>query len=193
MRFKELFKLNFLVFRLKMLVPKKDWGIVKEFLNMAVEYHDRQYRLGGEPQIFHVLRVGIRAAQYAKKNPGNDFVVPVALLHDTVEETILTPAKIERDFGGFFKNCVVALSHIEEEEPDEVYLARVAAAGRTAILVKRFDRLDNIESLADAPVEFRQRKLIEIRNALPIWREIDPDGAQGIEKELDKYGAQKTG
>ena len=79
-----------------------------------------------------------------------------------------------------------AVSHVEEEEPDLVYLSRVASGGKLAVLVKRFDRLDNLLSLAKTPAEFRAKKLTEITAALPIWYHIDPEGAPQIEAELKK-------
>ncbi len=177
------------------LVSAQHRQITKRAIKFAQAKHERQFRLGGEPQVCHVLRVGIRAAKYARENcPGKILeLVLTSLLHDIIEDTKITPEEFRKLFGQKVFENIVALSHIEEEEPDEVYLTRVAAAGRIAVLVKRFDRLDNIESLANAPVEFRQRKLVETRNALPIWSKIDPDGAQGIEKELERYGTQNTG
>jgi len=162
---------------------------IKSAINVAQEKHEGQFRLGGEPQVCHVLRVGIRAAKYARENcPGKIVeLVLTSLLHDIIEDTKITPEEFRKLFGQKVLENVAALSHIEEEEPDEVYLARVVKAGRIAVLVKRFDRLDNIESLAKAPADFRQKKLDEIRNALPIWREIDPDGAREIEKEVEVY------
>ena len=116
-----------------------------------------------------------------------------SLGHDLYEDTKTSVQELIKLFGQEVSNNIVALSHIEEEEPDEIYLARVAAAGRIAVLVKRFDRLDNIESLARAPEEFQQKKLKEIRIALPFWQQIDPDGAREIETGVEKYGTQNAG
>ena len=67
---------------------------------------------------------------------------------------------------------------------DVPVLGRVAAGGRLAILVKRCDRLDNLQSLASTPKNFRETKLAEVEAALPIWRRIDSQGATLIESLL---------
>lgn len=159
---------------------------VTRAIQFALQKHDGQFRLGGEPHACHLLRVAIRAANYATKNCPNDFreLVQSGLLHDTVEDTNTTVKEVAELFGKAVARNVLAVSHIEEEEADEVYLSRVANGGRNAVLTKRFDRLDNIKTLANAPTEFRETKLAEIRNALPIWYRIDPEGAHEIEKEV---------
>ena len=81
---------------------------------------------------------------------------------------------------------VRAVSHEEEEEPDSVYLRRVAAGGPLAVVFKRSDRLDNLNTLRHAPIRFRERKLAEVRAALPLWQEIDPAGAPMIEALLEE-------
>jgi (p)ppGpp synthase/HD superfamily hydrolase len=111
-------------------------------------------------------------------------LVLAGVLHDILEDTPTTDEELRREFGIEVARIVRALSHKEEEEADEVYLSRVANGGRLAVLVKRFDRLDNIRSLAKAPANFRARKLAEIRSALPLWYLIDPEGAREIEKEI---------
>jgi len=40
--------------------------------------------------------------------------------------------------------------------------------------------------LRQAPREFRERKLAEVRAALPLWHEIDPEGAPQIEALLEE-------
>ena len=50
------------------------------------------------------------------------------------------------------------------------------------MLVKRFDRLENLNDLVKAPKEFRLRKLRELEQAIPVWQKIDPEGAVEIEK-----------
>lgn len=156
-------------------------------LAFAQERHKGQTRPGGESQVEHVMRVALLAAQFAWDEGllGSDAedVVVSALLHDVLEDTSTTDDELAEQFGGRVARIVRAVSHEEEEEPDAVYLHRVAAGGRLAVIVKRSDRLDNINTLRHALPEFRKRKLAEVREALPIWYEIDPEGAHLI-KEL---------
>ena len=164
----------------------------RAFLDM-VAIHLHQTRPGGEPQWLHCARVGLRAAQYAYAHNFSgdrfDALVSVSLLHDIIEDTEITHDDIARELNREVADAVQAVSHIEEEEPDEVYLSRVVAGGELAILTKRFDRLDNLESLAKMPVDFRTKKMTEVQAALPIWQRIDPEGAVEIEAALKKLEA----
>ena len=167
-------------------IPAADQEAVQRAIHFALERHEGQFRLDGEPHACHLLRVAAAAAHYATEYCPRDLreLVQSGLLHDTVEDTNTTIKEVIELFGETVARNVLALSHIEEEEADEVYLSRVANGGRNAVLTKRFDRLDNIKTLANAPAEFRATKLAEIRSALPIWYRIDPDGAHEIEKEV---------
>lgn len=159
-------------------------------LAFAQDKHKGQNRPGGESQMEHVMRVALRATQFACDGDflGNDAedLIASALLHDVLEDTEATDAQLADLFGDRVAQIVRAVSHVEEEEPDAVYLRRVAAGGRFAVIVKRCDRLDNLDTLRYAPSEFRARKLAEIRAALPLWYEIDPEGAPLIEQLLEE-------
>ena len=164
--------------------------VALEALAFAEKAHAGQHRPGGEPQFDHVLRVVGRALLMGPMEllPDEDFAVLVAAaaLHDVLEDTPCTEEDLADVFGGEVARVVRALSHVTEEESDELYLSRVAAGGRLAIIVKRCDRLDNLETLALAEDSFRHRKVAEVEAALPIWRRIDPVGAYLIEEALEK-------
>jgi len=167
----------------------------REYTRRCAEFayarHFGQRRPGGELQIWHVLRVAERAAGFADRawtldDQEHKLVVGAAFLHDVVEDTPTSVRQIRERFGPAMARIVRAVSHEEEEEPDEVYLRRVATGGHLAVIVKRSDRLDNLNTLRHAPHEFRSAKLAEIRAALPLWQEIDPDGAPLIEELLQE-------
>ena len=158
--------------------------------------HGSQTRLNGELHVEHVLRVALATAKYTSACglSGEDEyrLIASAVLHDVVEDTSTNEEEVVRLFGGDVARIVRALSHVEEEEPDEVYLGRIAAAGHLAVLVKRFDRLDNLRSLRGAPTDFRARKLAEVRKALPLWKEIDSEGSLLIEELLQEVEHEST-
>ncbi len=166
------------------LSPSEQAEKIRDAIAMAISRHKEQYREGGEMYAGHVLRVGKRAAEYAKQqkleNPTE--LIQAAILHDILEDTSTEQAELRRRFGDEVVRIVQALSHIDENEPDEEYLGRVEQGGELAILVKRFDRLENLNDLAKAPKEFRVQKLKKLEQALPIWQRMDPEGAVEIEK-----------
>lgn len=163
-----------------------------EAIQFASDRHAGQVRPSGESQMTHVLRVVKLVAEYLEMHDmmntcGAGTFMVSAILHDVLEDTSTTNQEIAEKFGNEVAKIVKALSHESEEEPDEVYLHRVADGGTVAIIVKRCDRLDNLQTLVNTPPEFRARKCGEVRMALPIWQEIDPEGAVEIEKEVRKY------
>lgn len=164
------------------IVPSEQIEKIRDAIAAAVSRHKEQHREGGEMYANHVLRVGKRAAEYAQAQGIEAEFVQAAILHDILEDTLTSEEEMEQKFGKEVLEIIKAVSHRDEEEPDEEYLNRVAAGGKLAVLVKRFDRLENLNDLTKAPREFRLRKLRELEQALPIWHRIDPEGAVEIER-----------
>ena len=167
---------------------------VARAIEFAKRVHSGQFRPGGESQFDHLMRVLDVASNFVRSSDEEDAIdtLVASVLHDTLEDTDTTDHEIAELFGSRVAKIVRAVSHEEEEEPDEVYLRRVAAGGRLAVIVKRSDRLDNLNTLRHASLELRKRKLAEIRAALPLWREIDPDGAPLIEELLQEVEQNAT-
>ena len=154
----------------------------------AREKHAGQYRNGGEMYINHVARVGMACAEYAVSERLSErdalILICAGLLHDTIEDTDATHEALCRFFGADIADTVLAVSHESEEEPEAVFADRVSRGGMLAVIVKRFDRMDNIQSLPKADEAFRLEKSREIRENFPIWRGIDPVGAEIFENML---------
>jgi|GEM_PF-970156 len=167
-------------------VPSETRDTVQRATALALVKHHEQTRQGGETYANHVLRVGRRAVEYAKSHPNVDVKVltTAATLHDILEDADVPYDEVVKRFGKEVADVVQAVSHLDEEEPDSEYLERVQKGGSLAILVKRFDRLENLDDLSKAPAEFRRQKLSELQTALPIWQQMDPEGAVEIETKL---------
>ena len=115
-----------LVEELQALVPDT---IVKTAIEFALARHEGQMRLDGEPHVNHTIRVGIAAARYALGNKPKlaaDLAI-CGVLHDTLEDTPTTDEELASLFGKEVARTVRALSHVEEEEPESEYYARVRA------------------------------------------------------------------
>lgn len=169
------------------LLPSLDRSTIEAAVVFMEDRHAGQKRPGGESQILHALRVAVRAAEVALAECPDDLrvLVQAALCHDLLEDTDTTDAELEARFGSVVARTVRAVSLESDDEPIERWMTRVQAGGRLAILTKRFDRLDNVAHLGNAPAAFRAAWLPDVRAALVIWRTIDPDGAREIETILE--------
>jgi (p)ppGpp synthase/HD superfamily hydrolase len=72
-----------------------DIDYIKKGLAFAKHYHEGQFRKSGEPYVSHPIAVASMVADHIFKSD----VLVAALLHDTVEDTVLTLSKIEAEFG----------------------------------------------------------------------------------------------
>src|SRR2546423_9986065 len=75
--------------------PKGETGLISRAYEMAERAHDGQLRKSGEAYIHHPLAVATILANLGL----DDITLASALLHDAVEDTGLTVADLERDFG----------------------------------------------------------------------------------------------
>lgn len=175
---RQLAKLFSLGIQILKLVPKEHQMAVMEAIVLAIVRHDDQTDIGGDLHCEHVLMVGLMTAQEMAQNGQFDLAELVAaILHDVVEDTTTTLTELYDLFGSEVAAIVAALTHEAEEESDEVYLQRVAAAGKKTIDIKRRDKIQNLQRLILAPPAFRAQKLMEVRASLPIWEGMDQDSA----------------
>ncbi|MCP4139429.1 MAG: bifunctional (p)ppGpp synthetase/guanosine-3',5'-bis(diphosphate) 3'-pyrophosphohydrolase [Chloroflexi bacterium] len=79
-----------------------DKELIKRAYYLAEEAHRPQKRASGEPYVMHCLAVASILAEL-QVPPA---VVAAGLLHDTVEDTEITLADLQRDFGGEITNLV---------------------------------------------------------------------------------------
>jgi len=168
--------------------------ILKAFA-YAERMHVGQKRVGGEPYINHLFRVAIALADYCFKNntPNPKVSVISAILHDVVEDTEAALEDVRENFGEEVAKIVDSLSHtanpdgsVNEDEPDEVYLARVAGGGHIAIIIKRFDMLDNLSSVKETQKDFYDHCVKNYNGKLKIWGVIDPVGLPDVKKSFLK-------
>lgn len=183
---------------------------VDEAYTIAAFAHKEQKRVGGEPYQRHVERVALACANHALRSRMPDLdrarLMATGLLHDSVEDTDVTAEEIAKRVDDAVARNVIALSHpyladgsVDEDEPDEVYMRRVAEGGAIALIGKRYDQIDNIYSLAQAEQKpskaispeqarnnraFVKKRFTDVRERLQLWREIDPPGAQAVEQAL---------
>jgi len=115
--------------------------------------HRDQARGTGEPFITHPLTV----AKYLAEWGADEDTVIAALLHDTVEDSSLSPEEIKKEFGADVEQLVMGLTKISGETLRKEGLDQKKETLRRwfevmqddvrVALIKLFDRLHNMETI----------------------------------------------
>ena len=84
-----------LIDRVQKYHPSDDISLIEKAYRTAYEAHKEQVRKSGEPYIIHPLCVAIILADLEMDKE----TIAAGLLHDVVEDTILTDEEIEEQFG----------------------------------------------------------------------------------------------
>ena len=150
---------------------KEDWALIKRAYQFAVQAHGSQKRVSGDSFITHPLGVACILAELEL-----DLVTIITgLLHDVIEDTPLTIADLEREFGqevAGLVDGVTKLSRMEfrskEEQQAETWRKMFVAMARDirVILVKLADRTHNMRTLHYLS-EFKQQEIA--RETLEIY------------------------
>jgi GTP pyrophosphokinase len=142
--------------------PKDDLSPVEKAYAFASQYHRGQMRASGEPYMSHPVAVAAILAGMRM-----DVVsIETGLLHDVVEDTSVTTADIQKNFGDEVARCVdgvTKLSKIDffsaEDRQAESYRKMLLAMVNDirVIIVKLADRLHNMRTLGSLSPERRER------------------------------------
>jgi GTP pyrophosphokinase len=142
--------------------PKQSVDTITEAYRVAAGSHRGQLRRSGEPYITHPLAVAGIVARYGM----DDVTIAAALLHDAVEDTVVTLDEIERDFGPEVCEIVDGVTklervHFDSKEAQQAATMRkmlVAMAKDLRVLViKLADRLHNMRTIAAMPAWKQER------------------------------------
>jgi guanosine-3',5'-bis(diphosphate) 3'-pyrophosphohydrolase len=139
-----------------------DLDLVKRAYRAAEQAHEGQFRQSGEPYISHPLAVATVVAEL-----GLDQVsVAAALLHDAVEDTRMTLADLEAEFGPAVAAIVDGVTKLdrlrfESKEAQQAATMRkmllAMAKDWRVLVIKLADRLHNMRTIAVLP-EWKQRR-----------------------------------
>lgn len=139
------------------------------FLEFAFEdierYHAGQIRKSGQPAIIHPLRVAWSICQAGLDPP----TVIASLLHDCIEDTVMTKKYIQNRYNDWYADVVDGLTKIKEPSDSKgkevanreaTYQKMLVAMVRDvrSLLIKLFDRLDNMRDM-DAMPRHKQRRI----------------------------------
>ncbi len=142
-----------LIVRVKKYHPSDDISLIEKAYKVADEAHKNQIRKSGEPYIIHPLCVAIILADLQLDKES----IVAGLLHDVVEDTIMTVSEIEELFGADVALIVDGVTKLEKLKYNEDKLEFQAdnlrkmflamAKDIRVIMVKLADRLHNMRTL----------------------------------------------
>lgn len=184
-----------LILRVRKYHPSDDITLIEKAYHLAFKAHQDQVRKSGEPYIIHPLCVSIILADLEMDKE----TIAAGLLHDVVEDTILTDEEIREQFGpdvallvdGVTKLQQLQFSGSEDGKPDRLELQAenlrkmflAMARDIRVILIKLADRLHNMRTLKYQKVESQQRIARETMDIYaPIAQRL---GISKIKVELD--------
>ncbi len=175
--------------------PSDDVSMIEKAYHVAGEAHKNQTRKSGEPYIIHPLNVAIILAELELDKE----TIIAGLLHDVVEDTVMTDADLKHEFGedvallvdGVTKLERIPLSstisqsdeklEMQAENLRKMFLAM--AKDIRVIMVKLADRLHNMRTLKYKSPESQQRIAKEtLEIYCPIAQRL---GISRLKTELD--------
>ena len=149
--------------------PSDDISMIEKAYKVAAEAHKDQKRKSGEPYIIHPLCVAIILADLEMDKE----TIAAGLLHDVVEDTVMTLDELTKEFGpevAFLVDGVTKLTQlnwdkdkveIQAENLRKMFLAM--AKDIRVIIVKLADRLHNMRTGQYWKPEKQKEKAREIK------------------------------
>ncbi len=178
-----------LIERVQKYHPSDDISLIEKAYRIASEAHKDQLRRSGEPYIIHPLCVAIILADLQLDKES----IVAGLLHDVVEDTIMTEEEIEKEFGKDVALIVDGVTKLErikynedkiEFQADNLRKMLLAMAKDIrVIMVKLADRLHNMRTLQ----YMKPEKQIDIaRETMDIYAPLAQRlGISKLKVELD--------
>jgi guanosine-3',5'-bis(diphosphate) 3'-pyrophosphohydrolase len=156
--------LNSIIDSIKRYHPSPDLVALENAYNFADKAHSGQLRASGEPYINHLIGTALLACQLKLDTPS----VIAGLLHDTLEDCVVTKEQLREQFGdevGDIVDGVTKLTRVEfdsdskEEKQAESFRKMLLAMAKDirVVLVKLCDRLHNMRTLQFLSEEKQRR------------------------------------
>jgi len=128
-------------------------GRTERAIALAVRAHDTQVRKGDPrlPYIVHPVTVALILSRYTT----DEDTIIAGLLHDTIEDTLVTQEEIEQAFGAKVRDMVLDVTEpdlpsLSWETKKARYLRRLQTAPRGSLLVAGADKIANLVSILSA-------------------------------------------
>lgn len=178
-----------LIEKVKLYHPSSDLSDIERAYKVAKEAHEGQFRKSGEPYIIHPLCVAIILAELELDKES----IIAGLLHDVVEDTVMTSEDVAKEFGdevallvdGVTKLTQLNYQHdkieVQAENLRKMFLAM--AKDIRVILIKLADRLHNMRTMQyQSPAKQVEKSRETMDIYAPIAHRL---GISKIKVELD--------
>jgi guanosine-3',5'-bis(diphosphate) 3'-pyrophosphohydrolase len=193
---------------------EEERDVLRRAYTLAVDAHQGQSRLSGEPYVTHPVAV---AGILADLGLDADTLV-AALLHDTVEDTDVTREQLSADFGPHVAKLVDGVTKLgkihvhsrEQAQAENIRKMLVAMAEDIrVVLIKLGDRLHNMRTVGAHTEERRlriSRETLDIyaplAHRLGIWQvkgeledlafaQLDPDNYHAVAAKVSKASQER--
>jgi GTP diphosphokinase / guanosine-3',5'-bis(diphosphate) 3'-diphosphatase len=142
--------------------PDAPIGMIQRGYVVSAKYHKGQVRMNGEPYLTHPLEVANILAELKL----DAVTVTAGLLHDVLEDTLMSPEELKKQFGdevyqlvdGVTKIAQVYLTSRHQKQAENFRKMLLAMVSDIRVLfVKLADRLHNMRTLQYLPPERRER------------------------------------
>lgn len=183
-----------LIKEIKKYHPSSDLSDIERAYKIARDAHEGQLRKSGEPYIIHPLCVAIILAELELDKE----TIVAGLLHDVVEDTVMTSEDVTREFGaevallvdGVTKLTQLNYEHdkieVQAENLRKMFLAM--AKDIRVILIKLADRLHNMRTMQ---YQSPPKQIEKSRETMEIYAPIAHRlGISKIKVELDDLAMQ---
>src|SRR5215468_2366485 len=169
--------------------PDADEALLNKAYVYAMTAHGKQFRASGDPYFAHPLEVAAILTELKLDVP----TIVTALLHDTIEDTLVTYDDIKKNFGEEIAGLVdgvTKLSQLElfSERTKQAENFRKLMLAITSdirvLLVKLADRLHNMRTLQFIPDQEKRKRIAQETQDIyaPLAGRI---GMQNMREELE--------
>jgi guanosine-3',5'-bis(diphosphate) 3'-pyrophosphohydrolase len=142
--------------------PDAPMDLIQRGYVVSAKYHKGQLRMNGEPYLTHPIEV----ANILAELKFDAVTVTAGLLHDVLEDTLVSPEELRKQFGeevyqivdGVTKISQVQFTSRQEKQAENFRKMLLAMVGDIRVLfVKLADRLHNMRTLQYLSPESRER------------------------------------
>jgi GTP diphosphokinase / guanosine-3',5'-bis(diphosphate) 3'-diphosphatase len=146
--------------------PESSLSMIQRGYVVSAKYHKGQVRMNGEPYLTHPLEVANILAELQL----DAVTVTAGLLHDVLEDTLISPEELKKQFGdevyllvdGVTKIAQVYLTSKQQKQAENFRKMLLAMVSDIRVLfVKLADRLHNMRTLQYLAPERRERISLE--------------------------------